>query len=190
MRSGAATKSRIEDQALRLFVDKGVDATTIRDIAQAAHVAEGALYRHYSGKDELVWRMFAQHYAAFAERLTALAAAETGTRAKIAAMIRGFCTLFDADPVLFRFLLFVQHGQLAKVTADLPSPIEAVHRVILAGMKNGEIPAGDSNLATAQVIGLVLQPATFAVYGRIAPPLTPRAQQLADAAWRVLAGER
>ncbi len=56
-------------------------------------------------------------------------------------------------------------------------------------MKAGDIPAGDSNLATALVIGLVLQPATFAVYGRIAPPLSPLAPQLADAAWRVLARE-
>jgi AcrR family transcriptional regulator len=189
MRDGTATRTRIEDQALRLFVDKGVDGTTIRDIAQAARVAEGALYRHYTGKDDLVWRLFAVHYASFAERLGALAAAERGTRAKIAAMVRGFCALFESDPVLFRFLLVVQHGQLAKVTAQTATPIETVRHVIAAGMKAGDIPAGDSNLATALVIGLVLQPATFAVYGRIAPPLSPLAPQLADAAWRVLARE-
>jgi AcrR family transcriptional regulator len=189
MRDGTATRSRIEDQALRLFVDKGVDATTIRDIAQAAHVAEGALYRHYTGKDDLVWRLFAQHYEAFAQRLTALAAAERGTRAKLAAMVRAFCDFFDSNPVLFRFLLVVQHGQLAKVTSRIASPIEVVRQVIEAGMRAGDVPKGDGNLATALVIGLVLQPATFAVYGRIAPPLAPIAGDLADAAWRVLARE-
>ena len=32
-------------------------------------------------------------------------------------MIRGFCRAHDDNPALFRFLLFVQHGQLGKLAA-------------------------------------------------------------------------
>ena len=38
-------------------------------------------------------------------------------------MIRGFCQAHDDDPTLFRFLLFVQHGQLSKLAADTPTPV-------------------------------------------------------------------
>ena len=50
------TRHRIEQAAIRLFVEKGVAETTIRDIARAVGLSEGALYRHFEGKDELVWK--------------------------------------------------------------------------------------------------------------------------------------
>ena len=55
----------IEEAAIRLLATKGLAATTIRDIAAAAGVAEGALYRHYSGKDDMAWRLYCREVAAF-----------------------------------------------------------------------------------------------------------------------------
>jgi AcrR family transcriptional regulator len=50
-------------------VEKGVAETTVRDIAGAAGVAEGTLYRHFAGKDDLAWELFASNFATFAEGL-------------------------------------------------------------------------------------------------------------------------
>jgi AcrR family transcriptional regulator len=179
-------KPLIESAALRLFVEKGVDGTSIRDVAAAAGVSEGALYRHFDSKDALVWALFADSFTAFARRLDALQAAARGTRAKLAAMIGGVMAFYDAEPLLFRFLLFVQHGQLDKVTPDMPSPIDAIRNVVRDGITRGDIPAMDPELATAMTVGLVLQPATFAAYGRIDGPLLPHAPRIAAAAWRAL----
>ena len=41
--------------AIRLFVEKSVAETTVRDIARAVGLSEGALYRHFIGKEELVF---------------------------------------------------------------------------------------------------------------------------------------
>jgi AcrR family transcriptional regulator len=179
-------KPLIEGAALRLFVEKGVDGTSIRDVAAAAGVSEGALYRHYDSKDALVWSLFADSFVAFARKLDALQAGTAGTRAKLAAMIGGVCAFHDADPLLFRFLLFVQHGQLDKVTPDMPSPIDAIRNVIRAGIAAGDIPPIDLELATAMTVGLVLQPATFAAYGSLHGPLEPHATRIAAAAWSAL----
>jgi AcrR family transcriptional regulator len=184
-----AAKPLIDSAALRLFVEKGVDGTSVRDVAAAAGVSEGALYRHYESKDALVWALFADSFVAFARKLDALQEAAATTRAKLAAMIRGVCAFHDAEPLLFRFLLFVQHGQLEKVTEDMPNPIDTIRNVVRAGIANGDIPAIDPELATAMCVGLVLQPATFAAYGRLNGPLLPHADRIAAAAWRALTSQ-
>src|SRR5688572_14816363 len=97
------TRQRIEDAATRLFV--------VRDITRAVGISEGALYRHFESKDDLVWQTFEQNYTSFALELQSLAARETGARQKVAAMIRGFCRAHDNNPTRFNFLVFVQHGQ-------------------------------------------------------------------------------
>ena len=65
----ADTQDRIERAAIALFVEKGVAETTVRDIAQAVEMSEGALYRHFVSKEQLVWLLFERHYVAFAGRL-------------------------------------------------------------------------------------------------------------------------
>ena len=60
-RDGAATKARIEREALRLFASKGVDATSVRDIALAVGVADAALYRHFASKEDIGRVIFATH---------------------------------------------------------------------------------------------------------------------------------
>jgi AcrR family transcriptional regulator len=186
MRDGTPTRERIERKAMELFVAQGVAETTIRDIAEAADIAEGALYRHYRGKDELILALFQQHYAAFAERLEALQMGHRGTREKLRAMIEECARIFDTDPVRFQFLLLVQHHSMRRLGDSQATPVEVVRRVLLEGMARREIPTGDPDLAAALVMGLIVQPATFKTYGRIPGPMMPLAPVLAEACWRVL----
>jgi AcrR family transcriptional regulator len=44
------TRTRILNAAQRLFASLGYDGTTTRDLAQAAGVAEGTLFRHFANK--------------------------------------------------------------------------------------------------------------------------------------------
>ena len=177
------TKARIERAAIGLFVAKGVAETTVRDIAQAVDISEGALYRHFVGKEELVWQLFERHYVAFAGRLQALADSEPTARGKLGAMIRGFCQAHDDDPTLFHFLLFVQHGQLSKLAAGTPNPVDAVRAVLERGIASREIPDQHPDLATAFVFGIVLQPVTFAAYGRLPSTMSAMSDRLVAAAW-------
>ncbi|MEG3617098.1 TetR/AcrR family transcriptional regulator [Magnetovibrio sp. PR-2] len=180
MRSGEKTKANIKRAALALFVEKGVDGCGMRDIAKASDITEGAIYRHFSGKEDLVWRLFADNFEHFAGELDALQAQESSTAAKIEAMVQGFCRFYDEDETLFRFLLLVQHGQLDKVTDDMASPISVVMGVLQAGIDQGEtLP--DPTEGTAWVMGIVLQTATFKIYGRLSGPLSARASSLAGA---------
>ena len=177
------TRDRIEAAAIQLFVEKGIAQTTVRDIARAVGLSEGAMYRHFIGKDQLVWQLFERNYVEFAGRLGALAAAESTTRGKLAAMIRGFCQSHDENPTLFRFLLFVQHGQLGKVADDTPTPVSIMRAVIESGIAAGDLPQQDPDLATALVFGAVLEPVQFAAYGRLPADITAMSDRLVAAAW-------
>src|SRR5215469_5961433 len=154
MRDGTPTREKIERKAMELFVTKGVAETTIRDIAEAADIAEGALYRHYRSKDQLILALFQQHYAAFAERLEALQAGERSTLDKLRAMIAECARVFDQDRVRFQFLLLVQHHSMRRLGDSQATPVEVVRRVLMEGMARGEIPKGDPDLAAAWVMGL------------------------------------
>jgi AcrR family transcriptional regulator len=180
------TRQRIEAAAIQLFVEKGVAESTVRDIARAVDISEGALYRHFVSKEDLVWQLFERHYVEFAGRLWALAAGESSVRGKVAAMIRGFCRAHDENPELFRFLLFVQHGQLGKLGPETPTPVSVVRTVLNGAIASGEIPAQSADLATALIFGVVLQPVQFAAYGRLPSDMGSVSERLIAAAWAAL----
>jgi TetR/AcrR family transcriptional regulator, regulator of cefoperazone and chloramphenicol sensitivity len=46
-------RARIRDAALRLFAERGVEGTTVRDIARAAGVSAGLIRHHFGSKDQL-----------------------------------------------------------------------------------------------------------------------------------------
>ena len=177
------TRQRIEEESIKLFAARGIAETSVRDITRAVGISEGALYRHFESKEDLVWQAFERNYVAFSQELEALAAQPPGTKEKIAAMIRGFCKAHDENPTLFNFMVFVQHGQLAKMPADAPTPVRVLRRVIERAIERHELPPQTPDLAAALVLGTVLQTATFAAYGRLEPTLQPVSGRLIAAAW-------
>ncbi len=48
------TKERIMDAALELFAQNGYLGTSMNDIAKRLEITKGALYKHYSGKQEIL----------------------------------------------------------------------------------------------------------------------------------------
>lgn len=59
--SGGPKKERTSSQllhaAVRVFVERGIDAATMQEVAQAAGVSTATLYNHFATKDELVQRL-------------------------------------------------------------------------------------------------------------------------------------
>jgi AcrR family transcriptional regulator len=188
MRDGSKTKELIARSALLLFVEKGITETTIRDIASAAGIAEGTLYRHYESKDQLAWELFSTNYLAFARELDRLQEEYDTLKDKLAAMIRQFCAFFDRDPVLFSYLLLAQHAQLKKVTPEMQTAVTVLQKVIARGMARREVPQMEVELAAAMVLGVVLEVAVFKAYDRITQDLSQLSETLIAACWRVLAG--
>jgi len=181
------TKARVERAALTLFVARGVAETTTREIAMAASIAEGTIYRYFPSKEQLALDLFLRHHRALAEALAEAHRPAVGLRAKIDAIVRCYCEWADRDWALFAYHLLTQHLFLAMVPDETPNPVNVVRDVIAQAMEAGEIPERDADLAAASAIGTVMQPATYKVYGRFEGPLSAHVDFFADATWAVLA---
>jgi AcrR family transcriptional regulator len=67
-REHATTKELILDTAERLFAERGLDATSVRDITGAAGVNLGAITYHFGTKQRLIEAMFNRHFGPFVQR--------------------------------------------------------------------------------------------------------------------------
>ncbi len=54
-RKKAATRQALADAALRLFTERGFDSVTVREVAEAADVSLSTLFKHFPGKEALVF---------------------------------------------------------------------------------------------------------------------------------------
>lgn len=181
------TKARLERAALTLFVARGVAETTTKEIAMAASVAEGTIYRYFPSKEQLALDLFLRHHQGLAEALAEAQRPAKGLRAKIEAIVRCYCEWADRDWTLFAYHLLNQHSFLIQVPDDMANPVTVVRDVISQAMKAGEIPKRNIDLVAASAIGVVMQAATYKVYGRFTGDLSDHVRFFADAAWAVLA---
>jgi AcrR family transcriptional regulator len=181
----ANLKSRIDAAALHLFAERGADATPMPMIAECAGVAVGSLYRYYANKDELVARLYADNYARLAQELDRAQTQAATARDKVAAMVRFICGFFDREWDLARFLLLEQHVRL-KTYSGAANPVDVVYGVLAEGMRRGEVRRLDGVLATALVMGPVIQAATFLTYGRLTGPLSNAAEDIAQGIWAAI----
>jgi AcrR family transcriptional regulator len=65
---GAAARIHLYDTAIRLIGERGFEPTTLRDIAKAANVSVGLLYRYFPSKRAVVIALYEELSAEYARR--------------------------------------------------------------------------------------------------------------------------
>lgn len=165
-------RPKIERAALKLFVHDGVDGATTRDIAEQAGVSEGALYRHYKGKDELAFSLFMETHLRLGQMVLEAAMTEGGLEEKVRAIVTAYCTLADEDWLLFSFHLLSLHRYLPHDTKRDDDPTTITENIVRGLIAAGEIPAGDPALLAAMSLGIVLQAGQNKAYDRLPGPFS------------------
>jgi len=87
---GITTRQHIVDVATRLFTRSGYEATSIEAILSACRISRGALYHHFSRKDEL----FLAVLEATEKEISAASVAAAGNAADPAESLRAGCRAF------------------------------------------------------------------------------------------------
>lgn len=165
-------RPKIERAALKLFVTEGVDASTTREIADSAGVSEGALYRHYKGKDELALALFMETHNRLSQMMME-AFMQPGTiEEKIRAIVTAYCELADEDWLMFSFHLVSLNKFLPHDTRREDDPVTIVEKLLTMMMENGDIPKGDPAILAAMSIGVVIQSGLNKIYDRLPGPFS------------------
>ncbi|MCM3878998.1 MAG: TetR/AcrR family transcriptional regulator [Vicinamibacterales bacterium] len=173
---------RILSTALDLFAVKGYDATSVREICEAADITKPTLYHFYGSKDGVLRALVNSGFDRF-RRLVDSALETPGTfRDKAKLVARGLFTSATEQPRYWRFMhsiVWAPSGTSPK-TADCQAFYEgvvgALEAAALDAVKRGEISPGPMNIRMLILMGAIGEAATgYVISGR--PVLTP---QLAD----------
>ncbi|WP_269857224.1 TetR/AcrR family transcriptional regulator [Streptomyces sp. RPT161] len=100
-RKKAATRQKIADAALRLFLERGYDAVGIRDVAAEADVAVTTLFSHFASKEALVFEQDEDFEQRLTQAVTGRAPHEPlipALRREMQALVR-HCAADSAAPI-------------------------------------------------------------------------------------------
>src|SRR3989442_6947559 len=120
--------------ATALFAEKGIDATSMRDIAQAAGVREAAIYRHFTGKDELAREIFLSWYGWDCTELQRIVNSSASTVEQLREIVRHEFTA--AADHSHAFVYFCENE--AQFVRDLPAGVLSARRILTAFVKAGQ----------------------------------------------------
>ena len=97
------TDQRISDAAIRLFVEKGTTQLTVSELAQAANVARGTLYRNVGSMADLFDRVVAEFRADLHQRVSESFVGIDDPAARLATGLRLWVRYAYENPAIGRF---------------------------------------------------------------------------------------
>src|SRR5262245_37992067 len=112
MMSTAAVNShdRILLKALELFSDKGYDATSVREICEAAGITKPTLYHFYGSKEGVYRALVEGALERFGADMSRALAGGGTIREQLARMARAYIDAALREPQLSRFLMSLIHS--------------------------------------------------------------------------------
>jgi AcrR family transcriptional regulator len=99
------TRGKILNSALALFRERGFEAATMRDIAEAAKVATGAAYYYFPSKDAIVMEFYERSCTEMQPRIEAALKDAAGLEQRLCALIRVKLAHFAPNRSVLRALL-------------------------------------------------------------------------------------
>ena len=184
-RDGAATRQRLIRAGLELFTTVGFRATTTPEIAARAGVAEGTIYRHFSGKENL---LIAAYHEAQRWGLELVKGQESDPvlppAERLLNIARRLVSAAEHDPAMTRMLLrrrdehYLDDGARAAAREFR----ESLQQIVASGKSDGRVRAGPADLWALVWLALV----AFAAERVCAKEWVPEHPQVAltlEAAW-------
>ena len=182
----ATKRPAIVEAATALFARNGIDATSMRDIADAAGVREAAIYRHFAGKDELAREIFLSWYGWYCTALERIIHGSGATLDKLRQIVR--CEFSAATEHSEAFVYFCENE--ARFARNLPRQIRSARRVfaefIEAGQRRREVRIASPELLADMLGGALCTVALVWLATGRRKKLVAQLDEVTQSCWRMI----
>src|SRR4051812_31517128 len=133
----------------RLFAEKGVEATTVREIVEVAGGAKGGLYHYFESKDDLLFEIYAAMLRMQTRRMVTIAESDLPLAERLHAIIADVVVTsvadLDAATVFFQSFPLLEKSKQVQVRAERRTYHERVRDLVSEGQRTGvfraDVPA-------------------------------------------------
>lgn len=138
-------KERIVRAAVRLFAEKGFEATTVREIVEEAGVTKGGLYHHFESKDDLLFEIYTAMLRRQTRRMVTIAESDLPLPERLHAIIVDVVVTsiadLDAATVFFQSFPLLEKSKQVQVRAERRTYHERVRDLVVEGQRAGDFRA-------------------------------------------------
>ena len=152
-------QEEIIDKAIRLIDQKGIQGLTIKNLAKETGVTEGAIYRHFENKKQIICSILDMFREKMKTFQASTRSAEKSTYEKIQVTLNNLGKFFEANPaivsVIFAEEIFQNDNELSEKVAELiKENQEFMLALIQEGKANGELRRDlDDQMMVSSILG-------------------------------------
>jgi AcrR family transcriptional regulator len=155
------TKVKISKVALKLFLINGIKGTSTRKIAKGVGITEGAIYKHFSSKNQIAYELFKFYMGKFRKLLIEKSEHGKNPQERIDLLITAFFDFAKTHTSGYNFIMIGHYTELKKLPTDFVKPKDIFVKYISQGMSSHYFRRTDLNLAASMVIGLLTRVILF-----------------------------
>ncbi len=180
---GKSTRIAILDAARRVFAQKGLDGTSVREVAGAARVNNAMIYYHFKDKDDLYRSVLSDSFSAMTDIWSdPIFTSKTSVRHKIERYVESFIRFQKGNEELRRIMAMEFAASGGNITwiceKYFADNFARLSRIFREGIRTGELTKINPPVAVASLIGVVvhnfiMQPMAAHIHGR-AVDLSPK----------------
>lgn len=186
--SGTQRREQLIDVALPLFAQRGLDATSVEEIAAAADVSKPVIYEHFGGKEGLYAVIVDREIRMLIEMVHGALTAEAHPRELVERAAIALLTYIEERSDGFRILVrdtpaTSSTGGIASLISDATTQVEGI---LAAEFKRRGFSTRDAPLYAQMLVGMVALTGQWWLDAR-KPSKAKVAAHLVNLAWNGLA---
>ena len=152
------TKRKIFETSMKLFAEKGYEATSIEEITATVGVAKGTLYYHFSSKEEIFNFLVDEGIKLLQNSVDIKTAKRNNYIDKVKAIVLIQIKIIAKYEDIITIILSQfwgneeRHKKLQNLVYEYIGQIE---KIVKQGIEKGEIKNGDARVIASEIYGLI-----------------------------------
>ena len=152
------TKRKIFETSMKLFAEKGYDATSIKEIKTKVEMAKGTLYYHFSSKEEIFNFLIEEGIKLLQNSIDIKTEKLENYIDKIKAIVLIEIKIVNKYENFITILLSQFYGKEARnkmCQKHVFEYIGKIEKIVQEGIEKGEIKDGDTRAIASEIYGLI-----------------------------------